>query len=87
MQDLKFSRKLPTIKQIKNLLVREALKRSNGNQTDAANKLGISKTALEGHLQKIQTARQVLVLLFFLLSAAVDGDSYGYLQLVCSYIK
>jgi len=83
MPDLKFSRKLPTIRQIKNLLVLEALKRSNGDQTDAANKLGISKIALEGHLQKIQIAKQVLVLLFVLLSATVDGDSYVYLQQAC----
>ena len=43
---------LPTIKQATDLLVREALKRSNGNQSIAAGLLGISQQALSKRLKK-----------------------------------
>ncbi len=41
-----FGEKLPTIKQATQMLVTEAMKRANGNQTLAANMLGISRQAL-----------------------------------------
>ena len=51
MQDLKFSEKLPTIKQATLMLVTEAMKRANGNQTLAANMLGISRQALSKRIK------------------------------------
>ncbi len=43
---------LPTIKQVTDLLVREAMKRANGNQSIAAGMLGISQQALSKRLKK-----------------------------------
>ncbi len=43
---------LPTIKQATDLLVREAMQRSNGNQSIAAGMLGISQQALSKRLKK-----------------------------------
>ena len=43
---------LPTIKQATRMLVREALKRANGNQSIAAGMLGISQQALSKRLKK-----------------------------------
>jgi DNA-binding NtrC family response regulator len=43
---------LPTIKQATDLLVREALKRANGNQSIAAGMLGVSQQALSKRLKK-----------------------------------
>ncbi|QTA83965.1 Sigma-54 interaction domain-containing protein [Desulfonema limicola] len=47
----KFFRELPTIKQITLLLVEEAMKRANGNQSIAARMLGISQPALSKRLK------------------------------------
>jgi DNA-binding NtrC family response regulator len=47
-----FSHQLPTLKQIEQLLIDEALKRSNGNQSIAALSLGISRQALNKRLKK-----------------------------------
>ncbi len=44
------SERLPTIKQATNLLITEAMNRANGNQTIAAQLLGISRTALNKRL-------------------------------------
>jgi DNA-binding NtrC family response regulator len=49
---LSFSARLPTLKQAGDLLVREAMRRANGNQTQAAKLLGISRPALIKRLQK-----------------------------------
>ena len=49
-----FSHQLPTLKQIEQLLIDEALKRSNGNQSIAALSLGISRQALNKRLKKSQ---------------------------------
>jgi DNA-binding NtrC family response regulator len=49
---LSFSARLPTLKQAGNLLVQEAMRRANGNQTQAAKLLGISRPALIKRLQK-----------------------------------
>lgn len=49
---ISFHEHLPTIKQAMQLLVAEALKRSNGNQTIAAGMLGISQQALSKRLKK-----------------------------------
>ena len=46
---------LPTIKQATNMLVREAMQRSNGNQSIAAGLLGISQQALSKRLKKEQS--------------------------------
>jgi DNA-binding NtrC family response regulator len=48
---LTFSRKLPSIKQATQLLVAEAMKRANGNQSVAARILGISHQALSKRLK------------------------------------
>jgi DNA-binding NtrC family response regulator len=47
-----FSRNLPTIKEATQMLVEEALRRSNGNQSRAARMLGISQQALSKRLKK-----------------------------------
>ena len=47
-----FPQKLPTIKQATQILVEEALKRADGNQTIAAKMLGISQQALSKRLKK-----------------------------------
>jgi DNA-binding NtrC family response regulator len=49
---LAFAHRLPTLKQADDLLVREAMRRSGGNQTQAAKLLGISRPALSKRLQK-----------------------------------
>jgi DNA-binding NtrC family response regulator len=45
-----FSNRLPTIKQITELLIEEALQRSKGNQSIASQILGISQQALSKRL-------------------------------------
>jgi DNA-binding NtrC family response regulator len=47
-----FSGQLPTLKQAEQLLIDEAMKRSNGNQSIAALGLGISRQALNKRLKK-----------------------------------
>lgn len=47
-----FSHSLPTLKQVEELLIEEALERSGGNQTIAARILGISRQALNNRLQR-----------------------------------
>ncbi len=49
---ISFSEKLPTIKQTTGLLVEEAMQRSRGNQSVAAQILGISQPALSKRLKK-----------------------------------
>ena len=49
-----FSEKIPTIKQLIELLVMEVMKRSKGNQTIAARHLGITPQALSSRLKKIR---------------------------------
>ena len=51
---VKFSEQLPTLKQIEQMLVDEAMKRSNGNQSIAALSLGISRQALNKRLKKAE---------------------------------
>ncbi len=46
-----FSEQLPTLKQVEQLLISEAMKRSNGNQAIAAMQLGISRQALNRRLR------------------------------------
>jgi transcriptional regulator with PAS, ATPase and Fis domain len=53
-----FAERLPTIKQAVNLLVAEAMRRSKGNQTIAANLLGISQQALSKRLKKMNAYRE-----------------------------
>ena len=50
---VKFGEKLPTIKQATQMLVTEAMKRANGNQTLAANMLGISRQALSKRIKQV----------------------------------
>jgi DNA-binding NtrC family response regulator len=52
LEELIFPRNLPTIRQATDLLVAEAMKRANGNQTAAAGMLGISQQALSKRLKK-----------------------------------
>jgi len=49
---ISFAQQLPTLKQIEQLLIDEALKRADGNQSIAALSLGISRQALNKRLQK-----------------------------------
>ena len=49
-----FSHQLPTLKQIGDLLIEEALKRAHGNQSIAALSLGISRQALNKRLKKAE---------------------------------
>lgn len=48
-----FPKNLPTIRQVADLLVAEAMKRSKGNQTIAAGMLGITQQALSKRLRKM----------------------------------
>jgi DNA-binding NtrC family response regulator len=47
-----FTKKLPTLKQAEQLLIDEAMRRANGNQSIAALSLGISRQALNKRLKK-----------------------------------
>jgi DNA-binding NtrC family response regulator len=49
-----FADQLPTLKQIEQMLVDEAMKRSNGNQSIAALSLGISRQALNKRIKKAE---------------------------------
>jgi len=49
---LAFSTRLPTLRQADNLLMNEAMRRANGNQTVAARMLGISRPALSKRLRQ-----------------------------------
>jgi transcriptional regulator with PAS, ATPase and Fis domain len=51
-QELAFPPVLPSIKECTELLVQEAMRRSEGNQTIAAGLLGISQQALSRRLKK-----------------------------------
>ena len=51
---ISFTHQLPTLRQIEQLLVEEALKRANNNQSIAALSLGISRQALNKRLKKAQ---------------------------------
>jgi len=50
-----FSKKLPSLKEAANLLVAEAMKRAKGNQSIAAEMLGISQPALSKRIKKQKT--------------------------------
>ncbi len=52
---MRFPDKLPTLKEMENLLVNEALRRAKGNQGIAASMLGITRQALNKRLKKIPT--------------------------------
>jgi len=56
-----FSTKLPTIKQAAQLLVAEAMKRANGNQSVAAGLLGITQQALSKRLKKMKSETELEV--------------------------
>ncbi len=49
---VKFSENIPTLKETEELLINEALKRSDGNQSIAAELLGISRRALNNRLRR-----------------------------------
>ncbi len=51
-----FTRQLPTLKEVVRITVREALRRSNGNQREAAKLLGISQQALSKRLKQEEAA-------------------------------
>lgn len=50
--ETRFPAQLPTLKEVADLLVEEAMRRSDGNQTRAARLLGISRPALSKRLNK-----------------------------------
>jgi len=80
---LKFNEKLPTIQQITELLINEAIKRSNGNQKNTARVLGISSSALGSFLKQHSEAVKYLMIaftvLFISIGSNVSADS-GYAQ-------
>ena len=51
---IRFSHRLPTIKEATNILIEEAMRRSGGNQSRAAGILGISQQALSKRLKNIK---------------------------------
>lgn len=51
---IKFSSRLPTLKEATRLLIEEAMRRAQGNQTIAARLLGISQQALSKRLKRIK---------------------------------
>lgn len=51
---IRFSDKLPTLKQVTELLIEEALKRTRGNQSAAARLLGVSQQALSKRLNSLR---------------------------------
>jgi len=53
---ISFSEKLPTLKQVEQLLIDEAMKRSDGNQSIAALSLGITRQALNRRLRSKNTS-------------------------------
>ena len=50
-----FGNKLPPYKNIKRLLVEEALRRTNGNRTRAAELLGTSRQVVSSHLPDLDS--------------------------------
>lgn len=50
-----FSKQLPTLKQVDQLLIKEAMERANGNQSLAARMLGITRQALNNRLNLLKT--------------------------------
>jgi len=50
-----FSKQLPTLKQVDQLLIKEAMKRAQGNQSLAARMLGITRQALNNRLNLLKT--------------------------------
>jgi DNA-binding protein Fis len=51
---ISFSKQLPTLKQTEQLLIDEAMKRADGNQSIAALSLGITRQALNRRLKLIK---------------------------------
>jgi DNA-binding NtrC family response regulator len=47
-----FTEQLPTLKEVEHLLIEEAMKRAKGNQTIAAEILGMSRRALNNRLMR-----------------------------------
>ena len=52
--ELNFNEYLPTLKEAEFILIAEALRRAEGNQTIAAKMLGITRRALNNRLQRIK---------------------------------
>lgn len=52
---MRFPERLPTLKEMEEILVTEALRRSKGNQGIAASMLGITRQALNKRLHKKTT--------------------------------
>lgn len=81
MATLKFNEKLPTIHQIKELLINEAIKRTNGDQDITARILGISKNTLYDYLKHhsgaIRNLMIALMIVFINISSNVSANS-GY---------
>ncbi len=50
---MRFPEKLPTLKEMEELLIEEALRRAQGNQGIAASILGITRQALNKRLHKL----------------------------------
>ncbi len=78
MAKIKFYKKLPTLRQIKHLLINEAITRSDGDRSTAARKLGISKQVLEKHLQKKMIIKNMLIVFFIILVfTSANAGEYG----------
>ncbi|OGU30383.1 MAG: hypothetical protein A2057_12020 [Ignavibacteria bacterium GWA2_35_9] len=66
------SRRFPTLKEIEESLIEEALRRAEGNQTIAAELLGISRRALNNRLRRTGDNVKAKDSLFFILSFPVS---------------
>ncbi len=90
MANVIFFKKLPTINQIKQLLIKEAMKRTNGDQAAVAKTLGISKSTLKRHTKKHQIVRNLLSLfLVFICSVATnaeESEKYIKSQIVVRFV-
>lgn len=75
MAMIEFTDKLPTIDKIKELLIREALKRSKGDPAAAAKMLGVSVNALGRWMRQPETLARGIVLIFFILLAGFRMDA------------
>lgn len=77
MATLQFNGKLPTIHKITELLINEAIKRSDGDRNDAARTLGISKHALIGFLKRYGRHAKHLTMALILLIISIGADAHA----------
>ncbi len=67
MAGLTFYEKLPTIKQLKQLIIKEALKRSKGDHKAAAEMANISRPTFRKYLRKLQAAKYLVFVILIMI--------------------